>query len=226
MRDLERLAATTGIGGVVLFIVSIFMVPSPPVADDSTREITGWLADNASTIRAAQYVAGLAIVLFVWFVGTLWSHLRRVEGSGGRLAQIFLVAAVAAIGAFLLQNALLVVATYDTTGGAATTSAALFRLSLEIGPHTSFLIGPMVAALGLAILRHGALPRLLGWYCAAFALYELVEGACVLNRGGALSPGGAFNVVGPVLFAVWGVWVSGALLRRIGRPLAPAPVST
>lgn len=216
MRDLERLAATTGIAGVVLFLVSTFMVSSPPVADDPAGEISRWLSEHGSTIRAAQYVAGLAIFLFVWFTGTLWAHLRRVEGPSGRLAQIYLVAASAALAVFLLQTALLVVSTYDPR---AAVSVTTFRLALELGPHASFFIGPMVGAVGLLILRFGGLPRLLGFYCAAFALYELIEGACVLNQGGALAPGGGFNVVGPILFSIWGVWVSGALMRVIATPI-------
>jgi hypothetical protein len=92
----------------------------------------------------------------------------------------------------------------------------LYRLSAELAPHLSFSIGAMVAAVGILILRHGGLPRTLGWYCLAFAVYELVEGACILNADGALAPGGTFNRVGPLLFSLWGIWASGALVQVIG----------
>src|SRR3954452_8430550 len=104
MRDVERLAAGTGIGGVALFLISTFMVSSPPIASDPDGEIGRWLAEHGSTLRTAQYVAGLAVLLFLWFTGTLWSHLRRTEGPSGRLAQIVLAASIAISTVFLVQS--------------------------------------------------------------------------------------------------------------------------
>ncbi len=223
---LERLAALTGIVAVVLLVVSIVIAGSPPVVGDSTEKITSYLADHDTSIRVSQYVAGLALALFVWFIGTLWAHLRRSEGAGGRLAQIFLVAATALVAAFVVQGALLVVASYEPTGGAAAISAAFYRLSAELAPNTSFLVGPMVGALGLSILRYGALDRPLGIYSAAFAVYELLEGACVIGRDGAISPGGLVNEIGLLAFVVWAVWTSTALYRRIAAPTATTTTAT
>lgn len=213
MRDLQRLAAATGIAGILLFVVSVLVVPTPPRFSDASGEIRDYLRDNADGLRVSQYIAGLAIMAFLWFTGTLWSHLRRVEGAAGRLAQIFLVSATVTTAIFLAQGGMNVVASQmpDDAFG-----VGLFRLSSELAPHLSFSIGAMVLAVGILVLRHGGLPRTLGWYCMLFAAYELVEGLCILNSDGALAPGGTFNRVGPLLFSLWGVWASGALVQVIG----------
>jgi hypothetical protein len=218
MRDLQPLAAATGIGGIVLFVVSILVVPTPPRFSKPAADVTTYLSDHGSALRTSQYVAGLAVILFLWFIGTLWSHLRRAEGPAGRLAQVFLASATAVTAVFLVQGGLVVVASHAPADAV---SVAFFRVAGELAPHTAFLIGPMVASVGVLVLRHGGLPRPLGWYCLAYGAYELVEAACVLNADGALSPGGTLNVVGPILFSIWGLWTSGALVRAIGTP-APA----
>jgi hypothetical protein len=213
MRDLQRLAAATGLAGVVMFVLSVVIVPTPPRFSRSAHDVSSYLADHGGTIRASQYVTGLAIMFFLWFAGTLWSHLRRVEGDAGRLAQIFLAGAAALAAVFIMRGGLIVVATHAP---ADSVSVAFFRLAGELEPHTSFLIGPMVGAIAVLVLRHGGLPRTLGWFCAAFALYEILEGACLYNADGALAPGGTFNRVGPLMFIIWAVWTSGALVQAIG----------
>ena len=213
--SLERLAALTGVLAIVLFVAGVVMGGTPPDPSASVDEITAHLADNGGRLRAAQYLTGLALAAFLWFTGTLAAHLRR-SGAAGRLPRIVLAAAAALAGAFLIQSALVVTATYEPSGESAAVSAGFFRLALEIAPHTSFLVGTLVGAVGLAILRHDALPRPLGWFCLVFASYEVVEGASVLNRDGALAPGGIVNDLGPVFLVVWGLWTSIALHRRIG----------
>ena len=212
-RDMAALAAATGLAGIALFAVSVFIVPTPPRFSKPASDVSSYLADHGGTIRASQYVTGLAIMFFLWFAGALWSHLRRVEGEAGRLAQIFLAGAVALAAVFIVRGGLIVVATHAPSDAV---SVAFFRLAGELEPHTSFLIGPMVGAIGVLILRHGGLPRPLGWFCAIFAVYEVLEGACLYNADGALSPGGTLNRVGPLLFTIWAVWTSGALVQAIG----------
>jgi hypothetical protein len=212
-RDMAALAAATGLAGIALFAVSVFIVPTPPRFSRPAHDVTSYLANHGGSIRAAQYTTGLAIMFFLWFAGALWGHLRRVEGDAGRLAQIFLAGAVALAAVFIVRGGLIVVASRAPADDA---SIFFFRLAGELEPHTSFLIGPMVGALGVLILRHGGLPRTLGWFCAIFALYEIVEGACLYNADGWLSPGGVINRVGPLLFTIWAVWTSGALVQAIG----------
>jgi hypothetical protein len=213
--SLERLAALTGVVGVILFAISVVVAGTPPDVGAPASEIASYLADHDGDIRAAQYLGGLALILLSWFTGTLWAHLRRAEGQAGRLAQIYLVATIAIGAVFLVQSALLVVATYEP---GAEVSRGFFRLAVELGPHLAFLFAASYAALALVALRYAALPRAFGLYAAAFAVYELLEGACILNVDGELAPGGAFNDVGPLLFVVATVWASLALFLRIRAP--------
>lgn len=219
-RKSEMAGAATGILAVVLLLVSTFMVPTQPKIDDSAVSVQAYFTDHASVVRAAAYVGGLALALFFWFLGSLRAYLARVEGGGGRLTAIVFGAAVATGTVFVITLALSVVLTLDPAGVGSTVTRALYQTSIEFAPATSFLIGPMVGALAVIILRHGGLPRWLGMFSAAFAAYEVVEGLCVTGTSGALAPQGAVNIAGLFIFAVWGLLTSGALVRAVGTPVA------
>ena len=214
-KQMEMAGAATGIAAVVLLLVSSFMVPTEPKLDDSAVSVEAFFSDHASVVRASAYVGGAALALFLWFLGTLRAHLAKVEGGGGRLTAVVFGAGIATIAVFIVALALSVVITLDPGGVGPTGTRLLYQASIEISPASSFLIGPLVGALALIILRHGGLPRWLGMYSAVFAVYEVVEGLCVTGTSGAFAPQGAINLAGLFIFAVWGLLTSGTLVRTI-----------
>src|SRR5260221_4495821 len=67
----ERLGAATGILFVALLIVSVFMVPTPPDINSSPATISGFYSDHRTGILVSMYIGGLAVVPFLWFLGSL-----------------------------------------------------------------------------------------------------------------------------------------------------------
>src|SRR5437870_7892948 len=110
-----RLAAATGFAFVALLLASAFIAPAPPKTDASTAKVIEFAANHRSALLGGSYLAGLATVFGLWFVGTLRSYLRREEGSTGRLSGIafgggvlsgaFALAATAAGNAIVLNSA-------------------------------------------------------------------------------------------------------------------------
>jgi hypothetical protein len=74
--DWERLGA---VSGIVFFaaVVASFFTPETPDADDPTAEIARSIADDRTAHLVSVYLQGIASLLFLVFVGALWSRLRR-----------------------------------------------------------------------------------------------------------------------------------------------------
>ena len=72
-------------GGVLFFsaVVASFFTPETPDADDPTAEIVNSIEDDCTVHLVSGYLEGLAALLFLVFVGALWSRMRRFEADRG-----------------------------------------------------------------------------------------------------------------------------------------------
>src|SRR3990172_3735687 len=89
----EGMGAASGLFAVLLFIVAfiIFLSTDPgggntPQLPDiaNAQAVPAFVADHLNAIRAQVMLNSIAIVCFVWFLGTLWAVLRRAEGDPAR----------------------------------------------------------------------------------------------------------------------------------------------
>jgi hypothetical protein len=78
----ERWARATGIGFVVMFIVSFVVYGSSPKVDDSAAEIASFFDGDRGRVLTAMVLFGIAFVLLLAFIGALASTLREA-GMGG-----------------------------------------------------------------------------------------------------------------------------------------------
>src|SRR5262245_18199298 len=88
-----RLGAACGIVYTVLLIVGNDLLgpgDSAPATFAARPEIAAWVANFPQTglNRVGGYLELLALLLFVFFLGSLWSVLRRAEGDSGWLAMV------------------------------------------------------------------------------------------------------------------------------------------
>jgi hypothetical protein len=162
--DKRWLAPLTGIAFIVLAIVGFAMSGEPPSAtDEPAAEIVRHYVDNEGSVMAGGILAGFGASLFVFFAGVLRRALRNAEGDQGILS------AVAFGGAVIFATGLAIDGTI---------SVALAEAADDIDPtavqalqalwDNDFLplaVGLQVFALatGISILRHGALPKWLGF---------------------------------------------------------------
>ena len=165
------LAALTGILFLVLAMVSTFVMGEPPdPKDDSVQEIVNFYTDNESEIWAATIMQMIATVALVFYGGYLRRLLRVAEGEGRMLSSVALAGitiVAVAIGVDATINVALVEEVDDIDPAAAQALSALWSndfIPLAIGASVFML------AVGLSIVRHGALPKWLGWVAILFGV--------------------------------------------------------
>lgn len=152
-RILPRLGAASG----ALFVVLLFGLSS--VGSDSM-------------IVIALELIGL--LLFIPFLGYLWSVLRDAEGPGGWLSATVL-------GAGLVGVTMKLASVAPGWAGRDFEETTAIHKALERMNEVAFIAqmlpdGVMLAAIALITLKTSALPRWLGWFAAVAAPLLLVNG--------------------------------------------------
>jgi preprotein translocase subunit YajC len=213
----ERYGAAAGVLFVILVVVGSLISGAPPSPDDSVREIADYYEDHTGTIKAGAFLTGLATVAFLWFLGSLWSTLRRSEDTR-RLATIAtgggIVGLITAITSIAL-NATVALA-IDSTGATASVNPKfIYLLSGTIAGMGNFGIAVLVGATAVAALRTGVFPAGLAWASVVLAVGWLVAGLIVASDATAIF------TIGFVAFLLWLIWVLVVSFFMI-RPQEPA----
>lgn len=211
-RDDARLAGLAGIASVILFVVAVFLVAAPPKVDDSAAKVVSYFTDHDSGIRAQGYLFLLATAAAFLPAAGIRERLRSAGASAVWTATWF-GATIVVLATFIVQGGGFIALTMDPATTGAGPSLLVYHAVIEMAPYSSSAVGISMAALAVGTLRHGAFPRPLGLFAAAFAAYEVVEGLCVTGTSGALSAQGAINQVGPLLYLIAILWASIALVR-------------
>jgi len=213
-RVVQRLGAASGVVYVVLLIAAgnIRDGGEAPKTAEGFAQAFAQAAADKTTFTIAWFLEALAFLCFLCFLGYLYRVLRRAEGDHGWLA-------AAAFGGGVMSIAI-------KLGSAAPIFAAFHRASEGLDPQiaralqdmndASFFLSfyPLVVLLGAAAvvaIRHGALPRWLGWIAAVLAV-ALMAGATVGVIAGVEDAGLPF-----LLFTLWIVLTSIVLTRRVGQ---------
>lgn len=152
-RMLPRLGAVSG----VLFVVLLFG-PSSSGSD--------------STIVLVLELIGL--LLFIPFLGYLWSVLGEAEGPGGWLATTALAAGL--VDVTLKLGSLAPGQAADNFGEATATHKALEDMNSVAFIATMLPLSVLMAAVAVVTLKTRVLPRWLGWLAAVTAPLLLVNG--------------------------------------------------
>lgn len=206
-RNESWLVPLTGVLFLILAIAGFTVGGEPPdPTDDSAREIVDFYVDNESAQKVGAFLSGLAGVVLVFFGSYLREVLRLAEGGRDFLptaafAGTFLIAVGATIDGTISLT--LAETAEDLDPGALQALSALFN-----NDYIPFAAGSMLflLALGLSVLRSGALPKAIGWVAIALAVIGL-------------TPLGFVSFIGSgLLIAVIGVMLA---MRERRAPAAP-----
>jgi hypothetical protein len=166
----EWLVPLTGIGFVVIALVSFVLQGDTPGTDDSAKKVAEFFDDNSTKLMIGAALQALAGTLYVFFAAYLRKVLRAAEGEGGILS------AAAFGGALIFVTGLAADATLVFGMADAAEDLPPAALQTMNGIYSGWFL-PMAAGLivflwsvAISILRHGALPKWLGWLTLAMAI--------------------------------------------------------
>ena len=215
----QRLGAASGIVYVAVLLGPDLIQGGP--SEEPTMTTAEAMAQSCATITAAQLTDAiypithvLGYLFFLFFLGSLWSALRRAEGGDGWLS-------AAGFGGGLVS---LTIRFSGATASAAAAHNACAGIDAQLWQVLNSLSGAaffssffplaiLSAACAVVVIRFGApLPRWLGWMSAVVAVALLVDGFAGTLYSRDFGP--SF-----LLFLLWTLAASIALVRRAGQPL-------
>ena len=162
-RSKEWLVPLTGVGFIVVGIVSFIVGGEPKSADDPVREIVAYYVDNKDSVQAGAFIGVAATVLLVFFGAYLRRFLRAAAGDGEMLSIVsFIGIAIVAVG-FAIDTTILIAlseAADDINPIAVQSLQALWD-----NDFVPIMLGVLLFlwATGLSVIRTGVLPKWLGW---------------------------------------------------------------
>jgi hypothetical protein len=171
-------------------ILAFIIGGETPDATDSRREVVSFYLDNDSDQAFAGALLALGSVALLFFLGSLRQALRAAEGDEGGLSTVALLG-----GLMIAVGASIFAGISFTLGDAADDlpgSAIMALNALNSDLFFPMAVGTAVFNLGLAlaVLRHGGLPRPLGWV------------ALVIGIAG-VTPLGFFAFLATAITIVW-----------------------
>jgi len=182
----EWLVPLTGVGFVLLGIVSFIIGGEPKSADQPVGEIVDYYVDNKDAIQVAAFIGVAATLLLVFF----GAYLRRVLRAAAPEAEIlslisFLGLVVVAVG-FAIDTTILIAlseAADDIDPVAVQSLQALWD-----NDFVPLVLGVLMFlwATGLAVIRTGALPKWLGWVMLVLGVLALTPIGFVAAIGAAI----------------------------------------
>ena len=201
----------TGVAFVVLAIIGGAVQGEPPDVDENVQAIVDHYSGDKDSIMIGTLLIAWGLVAWLFFAGTVRRVLRAAEGDGHTLSLVaFGGAVILAIGGAIDGSITFALAENadDIEPAGVQALAALWEndfMPFILG------IGTFMLATGLSIVRHGALPKWLGW--AAIVLGVV-----------------AVTPIGFVAFLAGGVWVIAAsvilTLRARAEGAPPAAPAT
>jgi hypothetical protein len=184
----ERLAPLTGIVFVAIVVAVFAIGGSTPEEHDSAAKVQAYYAAHHDKHTALAFVMAIGVAFLVFFASTLRHDLRRLGGTGQLGDAAFGGGVLAAAGFAILATVHVALA---NAGESVTTLGT--TQTLNVLDNNDFIpaaagLAVLVFAAGAAAVRHGGLPKWLGWL-------GIVIGVV------------AFTPAGFVAFLAAGIWI-------------------
>ena len=163
-------------------------------------------------IRIVFFVEILAFLFFLFFLGNLWSALRRPEGGSGWLSATAFGGGLMSVTIKVASAAPVLAARYRAGDGLDPQLARTLQDINDASFYLSFFpLAVLLAAFAIVAIQSGALPKWLGWIAAAVGLAFIVGG-----MSGSADLQSEWAGLPMILFTFWVIAVSVVLIRRAG----------
>jgi hypothetical protein len=159
----ERLAPLTGLVFVAIVVAVFAIGGSTPGDHDSAQKVQDFYGQHHDKHMTLAFIMAISIPFLLFFVSILRYELRRAGGTGQLANAAFAGGVLASAGFGILAFVHLALADAgDSVKTIGTTQA------LNVLDNNDFLpmaagMGVLVLAAGLSTVRHGGLPKWLGW---------------------------------------------------------------
>jgi hypothetical protein len=202
----ERLAPLTGVVFLAIVVAVFAIGGSTPGDHDTAQEVQSFYGQHHDKHMLLGFILALSIPFLLFFVSILRYELRRAGGTGQLANAAFAGGVLAAVGFGILAFVHLALADAANSANTIGTTQVLNVLDNNDYLPVAAGLGVLVFGAGLSTLRHGGLPRWLGWV-------GVVVGVVIFT------PAGFFG------FLASGIWIAlaGILLTQARQSAAPAP---
>ena len=203
----ERLAPLTGVVSVAIIVAVFAIGGNTPEGEDGAAKVQAFYIKHHDKHAALAFILALAVPFLLFFVSSLRSDLRRAGGTGQLANAAFAGGVLAAVGFGILASVHLALA--ESAAHARTIGTTQ---TLNVLDGNDFIpavagIALLVFASGASAIRHGGLPKWLGWVGIVIGI-------------------AAFTPAGFFAFLAGGLWVLIVSLlltraRSAARPAVP-----
>jgi hypothetical protein len=222
IRTREQLGAGTGIVVAVLLAVSfvVGLSPEPPDLDAGPAAWLKYVAAQQDALQVQILLSSLAMLFFLWFLGSVRAGARAAEGGAGRVSAIASGGGIVGAAFVLMSNVFLATAAYrplETSPDLTRTLVDLSVLSLGVGT-AAFAV--FFLAVGIVSILDGGLPAALGWFAVIVAAAALIGVVTIFTTTGVFAGDGAFGYwLRYAAFTIWVFVASIVLVRNAPRTL-------
>jgi hypothetical protein len=204
----ERRAPLTGLVFVVITVAVFAIGGDTPSNHDSAAKVAAFYAKHSDKHTALSFLLALGIPFLLLFISSLRYDLRRAGGTGQLANASFAGGTLAAAGFAILAFIHFALAdAADSVKTVGTTQVLNVLDNADFIPVAAGM-GVLVLAAGASVVRHGPLPKWLGW--AGIVIGLLV-----------FTPAGFIGFLGSGLW----VLVASIMLTQVRHAAPGAPVT-
>jgi hypothetical protein len=173
-RSNQWLLPLTGVGFVVLGVISFIVQGEPKSADDPVNEIVNFYRDNKDSILIAQVIGVISGLLLLAFGAYLATVLRAADEGAWVLPLFPLIGFVIMDIGFAIDGTILI-ALAEAADDIEPTSVQTLQ-ALWDNDFLPIALGVMVFlfSFGIATLRTGVVPKWLGWIAIFLGIVALI----------------------------------------------------
>ena len=197
-----KYGAVTGILFVLFIVVGFLVVtPKPPDVSASADEWHSYFTDETGGIRAGVVLVSISLFFFIWFLGSVSSALRVIEGSP-RLPTVAFGGGIIAVASLFLIATMISTAAFRPEDTSPELTRALNDVGLMAAVPGIAGICALLGATALVILRSDALPGWLGWLAALAAVAQPLGFGALFTDSGAFAADGELALFLPFILGL------------------------
>lgn len=197
-----KYGAATGIIFVALVVIGFLLIlPKPPDLDSPAQDWTKYFTDHQSAIRTADIVLSVALLFFIWFIGTVSTTLRAMFGNP-RLPTIAFAGGLVAVVGLVVTIGTSLVAANRPDQLTPEVTRMLNDIGVLLGVPAAAGIAAFFGAIAIVVLRTEALPDWLGWLSGLTAVAQFLAFGVPFTDTGAFAGDGALGFFVPFLLAM------------------------